>query len=55
MVYSTLAAKVKHTLSDPLLAGQHKKTIVLTMSESDFEDVGIRESKSPRCDIHLFP
>ncbi|KAF8805396.1 hypothetical protein BYT27DRAFT_6675283 [Phlegmacium glaucopus] len=38
LVSSALAAKVKHTLSDPLLPGQHKRTIVLTTSESDFED-----------------
>ena len=34
---SSLSAKVKHTLSDPLLPGQHKRTIVLT-SDSEFED-----------------
>lgn len=37
LVSSALAAKVKHTLADPLLPGQHKRTIVLT-SESEFED-----------------
>jgi hypothetical protein len=37
MVSSALAAKVKHTLADPLLPGQHKRTIVLTTSESEFE------------------
>ena len=37
MVSSTLTAKVKHTLADPLLPGQHKRTIVLTTSESEFE------------------
>ena len=37
MVSSALAAKVKHTLADPLLPGQHKRTIVLTTSESEYE------------------
>ena len=37
MVSSALAAKVKHTLADPLLPGQHKRTIVLTTSESEDE------------------
>ena len=36
-VSSALAAKVKHTLADPLLPGQHKRTIVLTTSESEYE------------------
>jgi hypothetical protein len=37
MVSSALATKVKHTLADPLLPGQHKRTIVLTTSESEYE------------------
>ena len=37
MVSSALAAKVKQTLADPLLPGQHKRTIVLTTSDSEFE------------------
>jgi hypothetical protein len=38
MVSSALAAKVKHTLAAPLLPGQHKRTIVLTTSDSEYED-----------------
>ena len=37
LVSSVLAAKVKHTLADPLLPGQHKRKIVLT-SDSEYED-----------------
>ena len=36
-VSSALSAKVKRTLADPLLPGQHKRTIVLTTSESEYE------------------
>ena len=37
LVSSALAAKVRHTLVDPLLPGQHERTTVLTMSESEYE------------------
>jgi hypothetical protein len=37
MVSSALAAKVKQTLADPLLPGQHKGMTVLTKSDSEFE------------------
>ena len=36
-VSSALSAKVKCTLADPLLPGQHKRTIVLTTSKSEYE------------------
>jgi hypothetical protein len=37
MVSSALADKVKHTLADPLLPGQHKRTTALTTSEREDE------------------
>ena len=36
-VSSALSAKVKRTLADPLLPGQHKRMIVLTTSKSEYE------------------
>jgi hypothetical protein len=36
-VSSALAAKVMHMLADPLLPGQHKRMIVPTTSESEYE------------------
>jgi hypothetical protein len=37
MVSSALAAKVKQTLADPLLPGQHRRPMALTKSDSEFE------------------